>query len=274
MAPNTLIVARVVDASSEMATPLFLVDSIEPNTGTSIQLNGSTEITASAADSQGFKVWDGSYTDGGEPFPILQVYSANDRAASGTAVEVNGGTLYANGLSAEPLEADTYPLFVTDAVEPRLIVNSQNASTAEGVNIKINGITEISGNELLVTSNEIFLEGNTTFIGSIKSEVGNITIASLTASVDFSQKQMQTLTLPTSGNTHIIASNVGDGQVVNLLVKQTGLGTVTLDSTILQPSGSSYQATSVTDARDILTFTTFDNSTTSETYLVNVVNLV
>ena len=131
--------------ASEVAASTVLANQIDLNTSTELTINGSTHITASSVTSQGFKVWDGGYTDGGEPFPILQTYSSNDRAASGVAVEVAGGTFFAPGLSSEPLDADTSPLRVTDGIEPRIIVYSQNDASASGTNIELNGNTTIGG---------------------------------------------------------------------------------------------------------------------------------
>jgi hypothetical protein len=113
------------------------------------------------------------------------------------------------------------------------------------------------------------------FRGSIKSDVESVTITSNSASIDFSSVQMQVLELPASGDTHIYASNTDNGQVVNLLIKSTGTtATVSFAPNILQPSGSGFEPTPVNGGRDILTFSTFDKTTTNEVYLVNVVNLV
>jgi len=106
--------------------------------------------------------------------------------------------------------------------------------------------------------------------GKVYSDIQTVGISSNTASVDFAQAQMAIVTLPSSGNTNISTNNLGNGQVMNVLVKSTGTGTVTLANNILQPSGSTYVATTGAGGRDMITLSTFDNGTTSEVYLVNV----
>ena len=193
---------------------------------------------------------------------------------------------------------------VNDGSSDILTVNNSALAGIVGTNVTVNGSIGIGGEIVMssagqvidipngtVNSNELVaniavieeiesgtgtinLLSETHFKNGIRTDVGTLGISNSTASIDFNDTTMQTLTLPSSGDTRLEFSNASDGRVTNLLVKATGAGTVSFGSNILQPSGSSYQATPVNGGRDILTFTTFDNSTTSEVYLINVVNLV
>ena len=113
------------------------------------------------------------------------------------------------------------------------------------------------------------------FQGGMKTNVGNVNFSSPTVgSVDFDDVTMQVLDLPASGVITLNVANVQDGQVINVLVKQGGTSTITLPSNVKESSGASYQVTQGAGARDILTFATYDYSTTNEIYLINVINLV
>lgn len=244
----------------------------------------------------------------------FNLFSKNDEDVSGVFLQVAGFAEFGAGTTLSTNSPSQDPLIVDDGAAERLQILSQNGASAAGYNINLNGTTrvggqlkpqdnidmsgvsgkvinnpngtveanEVSANGMLTDSLEGFTGGTTPiqvnsrikFNSNISSDVVDITIASSTASVDFADVQVQTLTLPASGDTHIVGTNVGDGQVLNLLIKTTGTGTVSFSGDFLQPSGSSYSATSTAGGRDILTFATYDNSTTGEIYLVNVVNLV
>ena len=215
-------------------------------------------------------------------------------------VSSSNGTSTFKDTQAGP--ANTF--IVNDGSSDRLTVVNSALAGIVGTNVTVQGNIGISGEIVMssagqvidipngtVNSNELVaniavieeiesgtgtinLLSETHFKNGIRTDVGTIGISNSTASIDFNDTTMQTLTLPSSGDTRLEFSNASDGRVTNLLVKATGVGTVSFGSNILQPSGSSYQATPVNGGRDILTFTTFDNSTTSEVYLINVVNLV
>ena len=109
-----------------------------------------------------------------------------------TEISVNNdvvvtGILAANSLAAEPADADTFPLEVTDGIGPRITVNSQNEAIASGFNTLIRGNTRIgssdysdqvnitaaplgilannissysTANTNLIANNQLFLRGN------------------------------------------------------------------------------------------------------------------
>ena len=138
----------------------------------------------------------------------------------------------------------------------------------------VNGGPSGTNGVFLTSSSLDIVNASTTFSGSIKSEVSTISVVSDTASVDFSSTSMFELTLVSGSDTHIDGTNVGSGQTLNLLIKQpsVGTGSVSFSPSFLQPTGSEYIPTAVSDSEDILTLVTF--SDTSKIYVANVKQLV
>jgi len=114
--------------------------------------------------------------------------------------------------------------------------------------------------------------GSYVITGSHRGNVVSQSIASSTASFDFSTGNFFTLNLTGSTLTHISASNIQAGQTVNVRITQGATtGSVSFSPAFDQVSGSAYVPTQVANAVDILTFITFDNSLI---YVSNIKNLV
>jgi hypothetical protein len=114
--------------------------------------------------------------------------------------------------------------------------------------------------------------GSYVITGSHRGNVVSQSIASSTASFDFSTGNFFTLNLTGSTLTHISASNIQAGQTVNLRISQGATtGSVSFSPAFDQVSGSEYVPTQVANAVDILTFITFDNT---NVYVSNIKNLV
>ncbi len=109
--------------------------------------------------------------------------------------------------------------------------------------------------------------------GSVRGNVNGITLSTATASLDFSTSNFFTLVLP-GGDTRIEAVNVKPGQTISLKVSQDalGAGTVTMAPQFKFPEFSSYTASLASNAVDLLTFVTFDD--TSSIYSAAVKNLI
>jgi hypothetical protein len=104
--------------------------------------------------------------------------------------------------------------------------------------------------------------------GSVRGNVTALSIASQTASLDFSLNNFYTLQLVSGSNTYINVSNIFPGQTINLLVSTTGSGTVSFSTNVKQVTGASYIPTTTT-SNDILSFVSFDSSAI---YLNNIKN--
>ena len=215
---------------------------------------------------------------------IISVANSTLAGIVGSSVTVQGNSIFSGNQTVTGKQVISDILEVTGSTGQAVNIKDAQAGPASvfSINDGTNNVFNVNNNALSGIIGETFsFSGVANFTQDVKfgskisSTVGTVPIASSTASIDFSSTQMNVLTLPSSGNTHIIGTNQGDGQVVNVLVKSTGnTATVTLDSTILQPSGSEYTSTPLNGGRDILTLTTYDYSTSSETYLINVTNLV
>jgi len=150
-------------------------------------------------------------------------------------------------------------LFVADGASPRIQVYSQTDAASSGINIELTGATSVD--DLVIN-------------GKVSSELQPVGVSNNTASIDFEAAQMAVVDLPASGDTLFNLVGPSNGQVLNLLVKQGGNGTVSLPSNLKMASGSAYSPTNGAGSRDLLTFATYDYSSTNEIYLVNAVNLV
>jgi hypothetical protein len=112
-------------------------------------LAGTTPMDIFNSNGRKFKIEAGGLESLGQP--AIQMFGF---------IEVSG-ELFANSLQSEPANADTPSLFVTDAIQPRLIVNSQNGAIAEGWNIQLNGEIDVpSGNISLSGANQVINNPN------------------------------------------------------------------------------------------------------------------
>jgi hypothetical protein len=120
------------------------------------------------------------------------------------------------------------------------------------------------------TFNDVVIDGNSSFSGRVYNTVDGFISSppAGTASLDFSTHNFFQIQLDDTSTTHISASNVVAGQVVNVLLQCGTNSTASFSSNILQPSDSFYTASNVPGAFDIITFTTFD----SGVYLTSVKN--
>ena len=116
------------------------------------------------------------------------------------------------------------------------------------------------------------ITGSLITTGSAYGNVNSLSIVSNTASMDMSKSNFYTLTLPT-GSTRLVATNVGKGQTVSLKVTQGATtGSLTFSSQFLFPTNLAYSASATASAVDIVSFITFD--TTSSIYSTGVNRLV
>lgn len=246
-------------------------------------VSGSDQLTGSFA------------TLGANTFTAGQIITAGNLELTGTGQIINNpnGTVEANEVAAptalfnkiEP-NTETRISITSDLEITGSVTASQGIRASEGVittgNLEFtnaspqilnipNGVVEaneVATQTLLTntievnTGTEIGINSNLIISGSTKTETQVLTITSLTASLDFNQTDMHELTLVASTDTHLTATNVGKGQTINVLVKQAsgGSGTLSFDTEFLQPSGSSYTATSDANAEDILTLVTFNDT--------------
>jgi hypothetical protein len=150
-----------------------------------------------------------------------------------------------------------------------LFTASVNSYTASN-NTKWNTLGLLTSSFATTGSNSF--TGSQTITGSVYGNIIALSIASSTASIDLSQGNFFTLTLANSVNTHISASNVKAGQTINLLVTQgSAAGTISFNPQFKFATGYAYSASAVNNAKDLVSFATFD---TSNIYGAAIKNLV
>jgi hypothetical protein len=114
------------------------------------------------------------------------------------------------------------------------------------------------------------ITGSLTVSGPSYGNVVSMSVASSTASLDFSKGSFFTLTLPASATTHISASNIQPGLSAALVLTIQSASTASFNSLIKQPSGSSYVA-SASGSTDILSFITFGSTAAYSTSVLNLI---
>ena len=131
--------------------------------------------------------------------------------------------------------------------------------TTSSLQVEIDGLSSLTGSYATTGSN--VFDGDNVFSGSVQGDIHTISIASSTASIDCSQGNFFTLTLP-SGSTHLDATNIKAGMTITLKTTQpaTGSGVFEISQNIKQPSGAPLVLTPEVNAEDIITFVSYDTT--------------
>lgn len=139
----------------------------------------------------------------------------------------------------------------------------------ERITIQNNGGIIINSGGL-ADSNAVFqVNEQSEFTGSLRGFVSATTIASTTASIDFSTGNFFTVQLVSGSTTHISASNIRPGQTTSIRVTQPNPagGTATFSGAFKQPDGYPYIPTTTALGVDVLTVVSFDSA---NAYMVSV----
>jgi hypothetical protein len=116
------------------------------------------------------------------------------------------------------------------------------------------------------------ISGSLGVTGSMSGFVNTLSVASSTASVNFNDGNMFTLTLPTGSITHITPTNIKRGQTINIQINQpndASTGSVSFSSNVLFAGGADYQSTATGSAIDLLTFISLDGTNVLATSIKN-----
>ena len=144
----------------------------------------------------------------------------------------------------------------TSSIDNRL---DNTELTTSSLQVEIDGLSSLTGSYATTGSN--VFDGDNVFSGSVQGDIHTISIASSTASIDCSQGNFFTLTLP-SGSTHLDATNIKAGMTITLKTTQpaTGSGVFEISQNIKQPSGAPLVLTPEVNAEDIITFVSYDTT--------------
>ena len=112
------------------------------------------------------------------------------------------------------------------------------------------------------------ISGSLSVTGSVRGNIVSASIASSTASLDFTEGNFFTLAL-VSGNTFINVSNIEAGQTVNVKLATVSGNTVSFSSNIKEPSGSLYEPSNKT-SEDVVTFISYDSTNAYLSYLKSI----
>jgi hypothetical protein len=144
------------------------------------------------------------------------------------------------------------------------LINATGSYATTGSNVFIG--SEVISGSLLVT-------GSMIYSGSVRGQVTDIIVSSLTASIDCSKGNFFRLNLGTASAVRLTAANIQPGETIGLRIDKTALNaTVVIDSgSIKFPSGLSYTISPDNNIYDVLTFISFD---TGSLYAVAAKNFV
>jgi hypothetical protein len=168
-----------------------------------------------------------------------------------------GGNLRIGNATSQAPYSQSFYLFSNPAAVPNItITGSQVAINKTG---SLNGVFDISG--------------STVITGSQLGNVISASITSGTASLDLNAGNFFFLQLANASTTHINPTNIKAGQTIGIRIQQAAgsAGGVSWPTTVKQPSGSAYTASTALSAYDIVSLISFD---TSNLYLSYVKRLI
>jgi hypothetical protein len=123
----------------------------------------------------------------------------------------------------------------------------------------------VTGSVIISSSAAVELQviGGVEITGSVAGNITAVTVASSTASIDFSKGSFFTLTIPSSSVTYITGSNLKPGQTANIiLTQQSTTGSVRFESTLFKfPSGSINTGSAVASAVDMVSVAAINATT-------------
>lgn len=127
------------------------------------------------------------------------------------------------------------------------------------------GNQTITGSLILSSSAAVELQviGGVEITGSVAGNITALTVASSTASIDFSRGTFFTLTIPSASVTYITGSNLKSGMTANIiLTQQATTGSVRFESSLFKfPSGSINTGSAVANAVDMVSVAAINTTT-------------
>jgi len=257
-------------------TPTQLQDGVGNNMG--VWFNGAGNVSASSFTGLASNATSASYA--------VNATSANSATTATSASYSNNSTSasYSNNSTSASyalvatsasyaLNATSASYALTASFAANVPATASYATNADLLDNKdsstfaTTGSNTFVGNQIitgsLTLSSSAAINGNLNLTGSLFNRPTGLNIASSTASLDFNNGSIFTLTLPNSAvNTHISASNLRPGASAALQITQglAATATVTFASTFTFPSGSSYTAFASSSANDVITLISFDGS--------------
>lgn len=122
------------------------------------------------------------------------------------------------------------------------------------------------------TSNQdVYFQGGIEASGSVRGIVDDLSIVSNVATMDCSTGNFFTLTLQNATSTQLTATNIQEGQTINLKITQnaTSAGDLTFDTMFEFEGGTAFVPSAAISEVDVMTFISFDGTSLQATGLKN-----
>lgn len=197
--------------------------------------------------------------------PTRGIITASAVDTTITFTKGDGSTFNITLSQSGSVESASYASFAGTA---SYVLNAISSSFATTASYALNS----QGSSSFPFTGSAVITGSLIVTGSIRGQVINITPSNQTASLNCSLGNMFTLTLSSSANTFLTASNIQPGQAINLrIVQPSPSGSLSYSSQFKFPSGFAYTASQAASVTDIMSFLTFDSSSLFGTSIRNFV---
>jgi len=145
------------------------------------------------------------------------------------------------------------------------VIDEATFSETQLSNISASGY--ISASSLVVTDS---VDGNLTISGSVVGEVGVLTDAAGTTTMDCSLGNFFTLAMPAGGTTALTPSNIQAGQTISVKITQNATAALlTFAASVDFEGGTAFTISTGAGEVDVMTFISFDGTTLQATGLTN-----
>ena len=253
--------------------------SIIGGTNTRLLLSASAATTIAPTISSNLILGDNiivtsSYNAASQGFPVGSAFLGSFNAADGvlnspafTRFAIGTGTGASVRRTSFHVSASGLTT-INDSLDVRGINSGLTELEVRTTGVKIGNLLTDAHN----LTGSFSITGSQTITGSLIGQPVSQSVSSNTASLNLATGNFFNLTLPASVNTYITASGQIPGQTVNIKVTQGAtVGTLSFGAGFKQASGSFYTGSQVTNAVDIVTLISFDNT---GIYVSNVNNLI
>jgi len=225
--------------------------------------NGNVEVLAGDVNVTGSIIGSGNIRAG----QSAAAFSSDSIELGSSSVPVQYGNIVIHTNTTRDLGNQYNAFQIVDAGGQTVAVAS-TAFSGLGNNVHVLGMggnsTGRADNIKLWSSGSSALlnvETETRFASSVYNDIETITVASNTASIDLNTSNTFKFTAQ-STSTHIVATNIQAGQVVNIQITQDagGTGAITFDPAFKFPGGTAPALTTSANAIDLISAVSYDGT--------------
>ena len=226
--------------------------------------NGNVEVLAGDVNVTGSIIGSGDLLAG----QSAPAFSSAKIELGSNSVPVQYGNIVINGSNTRDL-GNKFNAFQINTVGSTTVQLANSAFTGLGNDIHLlgwGGNSTGRGDTIKLWSSGssalLNVETETRFAASVYNDIETITIASNTASIDLNTSNTFKFTAQSTA-THIVATNIQAGQVVNIQITQDagGTGAITFDPEFKFPGGTAPTLTTAANAIDLISAVSYDGTT-------------